>query len=72
MTRATTHFIDHIHPIAKGMYRDSLEKVSRLIVKQVAKTLSATNFAIALFASKEFFMNYLFHNGNGEKKMLNG
>jgi pyridoxal/pyridoxine/pyridoxamine kinase len=31
-----------------------------------------TNFAIALSASKDFPKNFIFHNGEGEKKMLKG
>jgi len=32
----------------------------------------ATNSAIALSTSKEFFPNYLFFNGEEEKEMLKG
>jgi len=34
--------------------------------------LIATHFATALSISKEFLMNYLFYNGEGEKEMLKG
>ncbi len=68
MTRAAIHFGDHMHPVAKGVYRDSAEKILGLIAQQVAKTPTATNSAIALSASKEFLTNYLFHNGEGRKR----
>ena len=70
MSRATIHLGVHAHLVAKGMYRDSTEKISGLIAKQVAKTPKATNSAIALSASKDFLTNYLFHNGEGDKEML--
>jgi len=70
MSRATIHFGEHAHPVAKGMYRDSTQENCGLIANQVAKTPSATNSAIALSASKDFLTNYLFHNGEGEKEML--
>ena len=70
MTRAAINLGDHGHPVARGMYRDSTEVICRLIAEQVAKTPTATNSAITLFASKDFLGNYLFHNGEGEKKML--
>jgi hypothetical protein len=71
MTRAAIHFGDHNHPVAKGMYRDSSVEICGLIQEQVARTPTATNSAIALSASKDFLTNYLFHNGDGEKKILN-
>lgn len=70
MTRAAIHFSKHAHPIAKGMYRDSIGEISGLIKEQVGRTSTTTNLAIALSASKDFLSNYLFHNGEGEKKML--
>ena len=70
MTRAAIHLGHHGHPVAKGMYRDSTEVICGLIVEQVAKTPTATNSAITLSASKDFLGHYLFHNGEGEKKML--
>jgi hypothetical protein len=54
------------------MYRDFTKTICGLIAEQVDKTPKALNFAIALFASKDFLMNYLFHNGEGEKEMLKG
>jgi len=62
MSRATIHFGDHRHVTAKGMYRDSMEEINGLIAEQVSKTPAATNSAIALFASKDFLIAYLFHN----------
>ena len=70
MTRATIHLGHHGHPIARGMYRDSTEVICGLIAEQVAKTPTATNSAITLSANKDFLGHYLFHNGEGEKKML--
>ena len=70
MTRAAIHLGDHGHPVARGMYRDSTEVICALIGKQVAKTPTATNSAITLSVSKDFLGQYLFHNGEGEKKML--
>ena len=70
MTRAAIHLGDHGHPVARGMYRDSTEVICGLIAEQVAKTPTATNSAITLSASKDFLEHYLFHNGEGEKKML--
>ena len=70
MTRAAIHLGDHGHPVARGMYRDSTEVICGLIVEQVAKTPTSTNSAITLSASKDFLGQYLFHNGEGEKKML--
>ena len=70
MTRAAIHLGHHGHPVARGMYRDSTEVICGLIAEQVAKTPTATNSAITLSASKDFLGHYLFHNGEGEKKML--
>ena len=70
MTRAAIHLGDHGHPVARGMYRDSAEVICGLIAEQVGKTPTATNYAITLSASKDFLGQYLFHNGEGEKKML--
>ena len=70
MTRAAIHLGHHGHLVARGMYRDSTKVICRLIAEQVAKTPTATNSAITLFASKDFLGHYLFHNGEGEKKML--
>jgi len=70
MTRAAIHFGNHTHPIAKGMYRDSAKEISGLIAEEVAKTSMATNSAIVLSTSKEFLMNYLFPNREGDKEML--
>ena len=70
MTRAAIHLRHHGHPVARGMYRDSTEVICGLIAEQVAKTPTTTNSAITLSASKDFLGHYLFHNGEGEKKML--
>ena len=70
MTRAAIHLEDHGHPVARSMYRDSAEVICGLIAEQVEKTPIATNSAITLSASKDFLGQYLFHNGEGEKKML--
>ena len=70
MTRAAIHLGHHGHPVARGMYRDSTEVICGLIAEQVAKTSIATNSVITLSASKDFLGHYLFHNGEGEKKML--
>jgi len=72
MTRAAIHYGDHNHPMAIGMYRDSMVKICRLIAEQVAKTPMATNSAIALCTSKDFLIDYLFYNGEEEKEMLRG
>ena len=70
MTTAAIHLGHHGHPIARSTYRDSIEVICRLIAEQVAKTSTTTNSAITLSASKDFLGHYLFHNGEGEKKML--
>ena len=70
MTRATIHLGAHGHPVARGVYRDSTELICGLVAEQVAKTPTATNSAITLSASKDFLGHYLFHNGEGKKKML--
>ena len=70
MTRAAIHLEHHGHPVARGMYRDFTEVICGLIAEQVAKTPTATNSTITLSASKDFLGHYLFHNGEGEKKML--
>jgi len=72
ISRAAIHFGEHLHPIAKSMYRDSTQEICRLIVEQVAKTSTTTNSAIALSASKDFLSNYLFYNGEEEKEILKG
>ena len=72
ITRAAIHLGYHAHPVAKGMYRDSAFEICALIAEEVSKTPSATNSAIALLASKEFMSTYLFHSGEGNKKMLQG
>ena len=68
MTRAAIHLGHHGHPVARGMYRDSTKVICRLIAEQVAKTPTATNSAITLSASKDFFGHYLFHNGEGRRR----
>ena len=70
MTRAAIHLGHHGHLVARDMYRDSTEVICGLIAEQVAKTPTTTNSAITLSASKDFLGHYLFHNGEGEKKML--
>jgi len=70
--RAAIHFGKHTHPVSRSVYRDSTEAICELIAEQVAKTPSATNLAIFLFASKDFLNSHLFHNSEGEKKMLKG
>ena len=70
MTRAAFHLGHHGHSIARVMYRDSTKVICGLIAEQVAKTPTATNSAITLSTSKDFLGHYLFHNGEGEKKML--
>ena len=70
MTRAAIHLGDHGHPIARGAYRESTEMICGLIMEQVARTPTATNSAITLSTSKDFLGHYLFHDGQGEKKML--
>ena len=70
MTRAAIHLGHHGHLVARGMYRDSTEMICGLIMEQVARTPTATNSAITLSTSKDFLGHYLFHDGQGEKKML--
>ena len=70
MTRVAIHLGHHGHLVARSMYRDSTEVICGLIAEQVAKTPIATNSAITLSASKDFLGHYLFHNEEGEKKML--
>ena len=72
MSRAAIHLGHHLHPVAKGMYRDSTDRIYGLIADQIAKSPTTTNSAIALSASKDFLTNYLFHNREGEKQMLKG
>ena len=70
MTKAAIHLGHYGHSVARGMYRDSTEVICGLIAEQVAKTPTTTNSAITLSARKDFLGHYLFHNGEGEKKML--
>jgi len=63
MTRSAIHFRDHVHPIAKGKSRDSVEEVCRLILEEVAKIPTATTSTIVLFANKQFLSNFLFYHG---------
>ena len=72
VSRAAIHLGHHGHPVAKGVYRDSASDICALIADEVTKTPSATNSAIALAASKEFLLGYLFHDGIGSKQMLQG
>ena len=72
MTRVAIHLGKHTHPVAKGTYKDSAKEISEPIVKQVAKTPTATNSAITLPTNKDFLTNHLFHRGDGEKKILKG
>ncbi len=62
MSRATIHFGDHIHHVAKGMYKNSMKKFYEFIVELVARILMASNSTIVPYASKEFLTIYLFHN----------
>jgi len=72
MNRAAIHFRDQIHMVAKSIYRNCTSKIYKIIAEQISKTLTTTNFVIALSASKDFLMNYLFHHGEGKKVMLKG
>ena len=49
MTRAAIHLGHHCHLVARGMYRDSTKVICGLIAEQVARTPTATNFAITLY-----------------------
>jgi len=72
MTRACIHLGNHIHLVASGTCRESLETITGLIVDKVSKTPTATNSAIVLAASKHFLDHHLIHNRDGPKEMLEG
>jgi len=72
MTRACIHLGSHSHPVANGLYRESLDTISSLIAREVAKTPTAKTSAIALAASKEFLDTFLVDEGDGPKEMLRG
>lgn len=71
-TRVAIHLGYHNHLVAKGIYRDSAKEISHLIAQEVAFKPTATNSTIALSASKDFLVNYLFHHREGEKRFLKG
>lgn len=50
MTRAYIHLGNHLHPIAFGTCGESLNSITELIIVDVSKTPTATNYAIALAA----------------------
>jgi ATP-dependent protease Clp ATPase subunit len=70
MTRACIHLDIHNHPISDGICRETLDTISSLIAKEVSKTPTAKNSAIAMAASKEFLDKYVIHSGPRPKKML--
>lgn len=72
ITRVCIHLGNHIHHVAFGTCRASLDTIFGLIANEVSKTPTATTSAIALAASKQFLGNHLIHNGDGPKEMLQG
>jgi len=51
MTKACIHLGNHIHHVALGTCRESLDTISGLIANEVSKTPTATTLAIALAAT---------------------
>ena len=60
LNRACIHVGTHQHPIAKGICRESVERVTKIVGNEVNKTPTAKNSAIALAASKEFLSSEIF------------
>jgi hypothetical protein len=72
MSRACIHLRMHNHPVSDGICRETLDTIFGLIAKEVFKTPTAKNSAIAMATSKEFWDKYLIHTSHGPKKMLWG
>ena len=60
LSRACIHIDTHKHPVAKDYCQETIEVVSDILSNEVLRTPSATTFAIALAAGKEFLSRELF------------
>ena len=58
--RACIHVGTHQHPVANGLFQESIERATQILETHVNKTPTATNSAIALAASKEFLSTEIF------------
>ena len=72
MTRVCIHLGNHIHPVAFGICRESLDTIFGLIVVEVSKTRIATNSAIAFAASKQFLDTLFIYNIDRPKRDVIG
>jgi hypothetical protein len=70
MTRACIHMGLHHHPVSHGVCRESKVEIHDLIGREVERTPTATNSAIALAASKEFLAKYLLRTGSDPNKVM--
>ena len=70
MTRACIHLGHHHHPVSHGVCRQSKVEIVDLIGREVERTPTATNSAIALAASKEFLAKYLLRSDDDPTKVM--
>jgi hypothetical protein len=70
MTRACIHMGHYHHPVSQGICKESKVEIDDLIGREVERTPTATNFAIALAASKEFLAKYLLCTGDDPNKVM--
>ncbi len=70
--RVVIHIEVHKHPMADGKCKEFVDKIKRLIAKEVNYTLDVKIFAISLGASKTFLVTHLLDDrGDGIVELLN-
>jgi hypothetical protein len=70
MTRACIHMGHHHHPVSQGFCEESKVEIHDFISREVERTPTATNSAIALAASKEFLAKYFLRTGSDPNKVM--
>jgi hypothetical protein len=71
-SRVCVHLGHHEHPVSDGICRETLDKISSMLQREVARTPQAKISAITLSCSKEMLDSELVHNGEGPKEKLTG
>ena len=69
ISRACIHMGIHLHPVAKGDYRVTMDQIQEEVKLQVAKTPSAKASAIGIAVGKELLIKG-FINKDGDGKLL--
>ncbi len=71
--KVTIHLRVHKHLMVDGKCRESMNKIRRLIAKEVDRTPNAKISTILMGVNKTFFTTHLFDDsGNGTLELLNG